>query len=477
MKKWKIGAIIGAMSGLIISYMPLLWLYGGGKIVSVIPPAPSLYSFGFYCCLLLSAIFGTLIGAVAGYLIDKKRTAYGSGVLTILSILILSNTASACVNPTDSFATEVLLNKPGVSYNLSGMIESDDVIVKTKEVPILETRHTEGVPTPQAIMIPENNSTVVMEAVMTGEPVETRTELDAIIHRSHYNPNVAGILSEDCIYTEGEWDDTKHISVKIQIPTKDVHESTPYIRIGLTEDVNAATLDIDVSADLGWDAEVSGSGSWTTEDGERRTMKSYLLRKGDIRINVMPADRTSLEETVVRMTVNDAESLSEGAKDEITDVLVAIRFFESTDTIDDTAIVSNIREWDDLESAIDIPADDFDFGAAMRTELEHLRGVGVIVGLTDADVDEIASVCVRGAAGFNSRIVYEDGEWIPYRETGRPILMKLADCGGFSITELPGGTTPSTPIHGSDHASTYAIPAFTAFAAIAGLLVVAYMRK
>ena len=202
---------------------------------------------------------------------------------------------------------------------------------------------------------------------------------------------------------------------------------------------------------LGWDFEVSGSGSWTTEDGERRTMRSYLLRKGDIQINVMPADRTSLEETVVSVTVNNATSLSEGAKDEITDVLVAIGFFESTDIIDDTAIASNIREWDGLESAIDIPADDFDFGAAMKTELGYLRGVGVIVGLTDTDVDEIASVCVRGAAGFNSRIVYEDYEWILYRETGNPILLKLADCGGFSITELPGGLASSVPTENRRH--------------------------
>jgi hypothetical protein len=127
----------------------------------------------------------------------KKRTSYGFSALMILGILILSNTASACVNPTDSFATEVLLNKPGVSYNLSGMIGSDDVIVKTKEVPILETGHTERVPTPQAIMIPENNSTVITETVMPKLPAETRTELDRIIYRSHYNPDVAVILSED----------------------------------------------------------------------------------------------------------------------------------------------------------------------------------------------------------------------------------------------------------------------------------------
>jgi hypothetical protein len=139
------------------------------------------------------------------------------------------------------------------------MIESDDVIVKTKEVPVLETGHPEGVPTPQAIMIPENNSTVMI-GTATGEPVETRTELDRI---------VAVILSEDRIYTEGKWDDTKHISVKIQIPTKYVHRSIPFVEIELTEDVNAATLDIDASADLGWDAEISGGGRWTAEDGKR----------------------------------------------------------------------------------------------------------------------------------------------------------------------------------------------------------------
>ena len=285
------------------------------------------------------------------------------------------------------------------------------------------------------------------------------------------------ILSEDHIPVNGKWNEDRYLSVKIQIPTKDVHKSMPYVRIGLTEDVNAATLDIDACADLGWDAEISGGGRWTAEDGKRHTMNFYSLRKGDIRIDVKPAGRMSLEETEVCVTVNAAKSLSEDAKGEITDLLIAIGFFESTDIIDDTAILSNIREWDDLESAIDIAADDFDFGAVMKTELWYLRSVGVIVGLTDTDVDEIASVCVRGAAGFNSRIVYEDGEWIPYSETGRPILMKISDCGGFSITELPGGSASSVPTESTTHAPAPTVPAFIAVAAIAGLLVVARMRR
>ena len=78
----------------------------------------------------------------------------------------------------------------------------------------------------------------------------------------------------------------------------------------------------------------------------------------------------------------------------------------------------------------------------------------------------------------NSRIVYEDDEWITYRETGDPVqLTKLSNCGGFSITELPGGTTSSTSVHASDHTFSHAIPALTAFAAIAGLLAVVRMRR
>ncbi|HJH31306.1 MAG TPA: hypothetical protein C5S50_03785 [Methanosarcinaceae archaeon] len=71
MNKWKIGAILGSVFGIVSSYIPFLWWYGGGKVVSIIPSTPSLYSFGFYCCLLLSAILGALIGAVVGYFIDK----------------------------------------------------------------------------------------------------------------------------------------------------------------------------------------------------------------------------------------------------------------------------------------------------------------------------------------------------------------------------------------------------------------------
>ena len=54
--------------------------------------------------------------------------------------------------------------------------------------------------------------------------------------------------------------------------------------------------------------------------------------------------------------------------------------------------------------------------------------------------------------------------------------MKLTDCGGFPITELPGGLAQSAPTESTTHAPAHTVPAFTAFAAVAGVLAVAYAR-
>ncbi len=502
----------------------------------------------------------------------KKRIVYGLGALAILGILILSNTAFACVNPTDSFATEVLLNKPGVSYNLSGIIGSDDVIVKMKEVPV-ESEPAGGVPTPQAItippqtiVIPNNNSTAITETVSPKLPAETQTELDRIIYRSHYNPDVAVILSEDCIPIDGGWNDDRYLSVRIQVPTKGVHRSMPFVEIELTGNTEIADLDINTSADIGWKI---------TEYGRE---DACTLEKDDIRINInsgkrylrypsipdeedlSPEELKRIEElykdmesqgeiaptTHVSIAIENAETLEmrnmaddercnwqppgmdvlggcemvvgyyydkrygciclsgcvtpagipfdsseeceavcgRGAGDEIAEVLIAIGFFE--DEPEALEEISNweqrTSEWDDLQAAIDVSG--FDYVTALIVELDWLSKNGVIENLTERDVHGICKVAHQGTAGFDSRIVYADEAWTPYRETENAVqLLKPADCGGFSIAELPGETASSVPTESTTHASTpdhtpaHTVPAFTALAAIAGLLAVAYARR
>ena len=114
-------------------------------------------------------------------------------------------------------------------------------------------------------------------------------------------------------------------------------------------------------------------------------------------------------------------------------------------------------------------------------ELDWLSENRVIENLTERDIHGICKVAHQGTAGFNSRIVYEDGTWLPYSETGNPMLLRGIDCGGFSITELPGGLASSVPTESTthapapDHTPASTVPAFTALAAIVGLLAV-YVR-
>lgn len=64
----------------------------------------------------------------------KKITQiFRISILFIFSLLIFSNISIACFNPTDSFATEVALNKPSITYDLSKIKQSKDVIVIEKE--------------------------------------------------------------------------------------------------------------------------------------------------------------------------------------------------------------------------------------------------------------------------------------------------------------------------------------------------------
>ncbi|MBE9512393.1 MAG: hypothetical protein IMY71_16090, partial [Bacteroidetes bacterium] len=66
-------------------------------------------------------------------MMKNKTKTFGIGILLIFSLLIFSNISMACFNPTDSFATEVALNKASITYDLSGIKQSEDVTVIEKE--------------------------------------------------------------------------------------------------------------------------------------------------------------------------------------------------------------------------------------------------------------------------------------------------------------------------------------------------------
>ncbi|MFC1717370.1 hypothetical protein ACFL6S_27165 [Candidatus Poribacteria bacterium] len=92
---------------------------------------------------------------------------------------------------------------------------------------------------------------------------------------------------------------------------------------------------------------------------------------------------------------------------------------------------------EDLTEAVDINKDEFDFKSAMKIELDWLAANKIVIGITEKDIAEIAELVEAGLAGWNARIIYDNGKWLPYNETDNPMLFRDADCGGFDLESLP----------------------------------------
>jgi hypothetical protein len=143
--------------------------------------------------------------------------------LVFLAFVFTVGMASACFSPTDSFASEVVLNKPGITYNLQELRNSPNVTIS------------------------DGNT----------------------VYRSHFDPRVAVVIrevKED--YLEG-------LSVKVQIPTQTVFISESVYEIRLNKTMEIASLDVHDAEDLGWNV--------SETRGERI---SYSIKKADVNINI-----------------------------------------------------------------------------------------------------------------------------------------------------------------------------------------------
>ena len=288
----------------------------------------------------------------------------------MILILLTPGFAAACFNPTDSFATEVVLNNPNITYSVEDLRKSDNITLS-------------------------NGLTA---------------------YRSHYNSSV-GVL----VYEVKDLNLTG-LSVKIQIPTKIVDMAIPIYEINLNKSIIIDSLNFAEAVNLGWN--------------HTSLEKSHELRKNNIGISVFQSG--ALTNVLVR--INDVTTFTEHMRVQISEVLWKIGFASSQSTaLSGAEEGSRVEQWTDLESAVDINPEEFDFGEAMMTELYWLKENGVI-SITDSDIQEISQTSERGLAGHNSRIVYDEGEWKPYFETDNPLLLREGpSCVGFSEGRLPAG--------------------------------------
>ena len=384
-------------------------------------------------------------------MMKNKTKIFGISILLILCLLIFPNIGMACFNPTDSFATEVALSKPSITYDLSGIKQSKDVTVIEKEKEespdvVEEVHREEVVPKPIEIITIEEEGEEKPQR--SEEPsFEDYIETNAIIYRSHYNKDVAVALMEE------EWEGQKYLDVKIQVPTKFVKSSYPEIKIDL-EGLPLITQEVDKEYLESFGYQVEGS-------FQAGRLKS-VLKKENIDIAVWSISDIEEEEedddeggekkrsfSGFSIRVENQSALTPELEEEFKNVLEAYGL--NPDLWNQAEIKTETREDVDLAPAIDIDLDSFDWGFALRTELEWLRNNNVISGLTDEDLDGIAKVADKGTAGWNSKLRYFKGEWVQgiteemSEETGMYMVRAGIDCGGFPTGLLPEEVPRSVP--------------------------------
>ena len=139
--------------------------------------------------------------------------------------------------------------------------------------------------------------------------------------------------------------------------------------------------------------------------------------------------------------VRNQSTLTPELEVEFKNILEAYGF--NSDVLSQAEITPRTIQDVDLAPAIDIELDTFDWGQALRTELEWLQSNNVISGLTDDDIYGIGKVADKGTAGGNSKIRYFKGKWVQgiteemSEETGIYMLRAGIDCGGFPAGLLP----------------------------------------
>lgn len=315
--------------------------------------------------------------------------------LICFSLLFISQVSSICLTSTDDYASEVILNKPGTSYNLNMLINAKNII----------------------------------------------KEGDKYILQSVYNQSLAVILEKQADLISG----ASALSIRLQLPLKIVKKQIPYFKFSTT--LSNVKLNMSDKEYDGW--KINCLEGFPTPQCEFTKDKTSILvslvssSKYDISIETneqlsdcgMSCDGicmgTSEKKCIERHLKNDIQDILKHAK------LVSV-FEEMLSSYRILGTGSILIEDLAPETQISI-----DWKAAMNQELEILRKQNII-SLSDSDINNITILADKGTAG-NSRVVYSKDQngtemWLYYPDSLFPTLNKLKNCNDFSVSLLPAGS-------------------------------------
>ncbi len=319
----------------------------------------------------------------------------------------LSIAGLACFDPSDRYSLEVVLNKPGIKYNLDVLDRIPGVIVDSVGKTYVWRSHV----APEDVIV-----------VLTLQPVS-------------FKP-----------------DAKEYVSIRIEGKT-----------ILVEETVRIYTIKAEVSSKLDYKKIVSGleRSNWSINIEENNGYAKAIIQKDingiELTGNMMIAYRGN--KTTIYLSIKTTGNVS----DEI--VLDELRK-NLNNTVNNTRIdfKANTIVEDHVKPSPNITEELLK--KALEYELKWLTMIGVIKGLTSNDIDVIIKTIREGMAGWNSRLIYFKGGWKPYYEVvkeipGGTLIKTTAKCmwdykaenlpltpppENITVVAIGSGETSSTPM-------------------------------
>ncbi len=312
-------------------------------------------------------------------------------ILTLSSLLIFSNFASAlesCYHPTGWFASEVILDKPGVTYDLSGIQSAANVSVVRS----------------------------------------------SILYRSHYDDRVAVILTPIDLFQE------KGLDLRLQLPTKNVTLSEPSIVYSENTTIRVSDLDLMGGKTVGWILNLD----YRPDPSGGAPIQVANITNGNLQLTVIPLVNETLPGTYIGIEVNNATTLSQQNRTEFAKIFDAIGYPQSFDTfIKGKQFHVVTATGFDLATTLEKNWGETEWGDAMKTEIKWLIKNHVINGLEDKDLDTLAALAPYAWGEHNFKARWYNNGWV-LGVTDEMIQANYtqeyqgpANCQGFQSSALP----------------------------------------
>jgi hypothetical protein len=168
------------------------------------------------------------------------------------------------------------------------------------------------------------------------------------------------------------------------------------------------------------------------------------LTKGNLKVTFIPLVNETLPGIYIAVLAENVSSLSNENITELSNIFDGIGYPISFNMLaGEFESRLFIEELHDLESALGISSDDFDWFEAMSVELEWLRNNRVVSGLTDQDIEDIATLAKDAVAEHNFKGRYYNMSWVQglsdeMVEAGVTEWYDVpANCDGFPSEILP----------------------------------------